>query len=66
MAKLTVAEKRRRAAERIEDAAADLLRQAELWSLTNRSFHDIGMHRRELFRSARRYASAMRLLARGG
>ena len=49
---------------RLEEASADLERQAENWTFQNRSLWDIRCHRVELRIAARKYASALRALAR--
>lgn len=49
---------------RAEDAIADLLREAENWTLVNRPMWDIRVHRRDLLAAARKYARAMDRLTR--
>lgn len=63
MQKLTTADRLDRAMKRAEEAAGDLLFQAERWSLQNRTLYDIRNDRVGLFREARRYANAMRRVA---
>jgi len=61
--KLTTAERLNRAMRRAEEAACDLLHEAERWTLLNRSMFDIRNNRRDLLSAARRYASAMKAVA---
>lgn len=61
---LTKAERIRRAMDRAEEAATELLYYVEHWTLTNRSMHDIKIHRRYLLSAARRYGRAMDAITR--
>ena len=61
---LTKAERIRRAMERAEDAATDLLYNAEHWSLTGRSMYDVKVQRRSLLAAARRYGRSMDAITR--
>lgn len=61
---LTKAERIRRAMGRAEQAMVEVLREAENWTLTGRSMHDVLCHRRELLGAARRYSRAMDAITR--
>jgi hypothetical protein len=61
---LTKAERIRRAMDRAEQAMVDLIYQAEHFSLTGRSMHDIKCYRRDLLNAARRYSRAMDAVTR--
>lgn len=64
MSKLSLAERRSRAAERVEIAAADLFFRTDRWTLTGRTLFDIRNDRRDLLTAARYYGNAVRLLGR--
>ena len=50
--------------DRVEETSADLERCAENWTLQGRTLWDIRVQRIELRSAARRYAAAVRALAR--
>lgn len=64
MSKPTKADILAKRMRRVEEASADLERQAENWTLQNRTLWDIRTHRVELRHAARAYATAVRALAR--
>lgn len=64
VAKLNKAQLIAKRMERLEEASADLERQAENWTLTGRTLWDIRNHRVGLREAARTYARAVRALAR--
>jgi hypothetical protein len=64
MNKLSAAQRLDRAMIRVEETSADLEREAENWMLSGARSVDIRNHRVGLRLAARRYAAALRRLAR--
>jgi len=61
---MTKGERIETAINRAEEAAVDLIREAENWSLQNRSLWDTRVHRKALMEAARNYARAINAVAR--
>lgn len=61
---MTKAQRINRAMIRAEEAAADLLFNAERWTLTNRTMYDIRNDRRDLLRTARAYGKALESISK--
>lgn len=60
---MSVAIRRRKAAESVENTATYLIYAAEQFSNTGLSMYDLMCRRREVLASARKYAAALRRLA---